>query len=207
MIPEKIKAKHSPMSPKAVKPPVGSFRPSEELVEVVDDRDRPIAVMSLAETHRQRLYHRSVFVLVYDREDRLYLQRRAKTKSSYPGCFDLSATGHVQAFESRENAGIRELNEELGLSVPGLVRLASVAASPQTAFEFVTLFSAGHFLDKPRPNPEEVEDGFFAGPDDVEDLVEHFRDLLTPALLHCHEQGLLFPMPKGLRPLEPHREG
>ena len=38
-----------------------------------------------------------------------------------------------------------------------------------------------------------LEDGFFASPDDVEDLLEHFRDLLTPALLHFHELGLLFP--------------
>jgi len=191
------------MPPKAVKPPVGSYRPPEELVEVVDERDRPIAVMSLAEAHRQRLYHRSVLVLVYDRENRLYLQRRVKTKNSYPGCFDLSATGHVQAFESREDAGLRELHEELGLSVPRLAHLASLAASPQTAFEFSTLFSAGLVPDDPRPNPEEVEDGFFAGPDDVEDLVEHFRDLLTPALLHCHEHGLLFPWEpreKGLCP-------
>ena len=196
MIPEKIKAKPRPMSPKAPKPPAGSLRPADELVEVVDDRDRAIAVMPLSEAHRQRLCHRSVMVLVYDRDNRLYLQRRAKTKSSYPGCFDLSATGHVRAFESREDAGRRELNEELGLSVPRLTRLASLAASPQTAFEFTTLFSAGLVQEEPRPNPAELDGGFFAGPDDVEDLVEHFRDLLTPALLHFHEQGLLFGRPK-----------
>ncbi|MBF0481931.1 MAG: NUDIX domain-containing protein [Desulfovibrionaceae bacterium] len=180
------------MSPKSVKFPAVSSRSGAEPVTVVDGRDRPLAVMPLAEVHRQKLYHRCVLVLVYDREHRLYLQRRAKSKSAYPGCFDLSATGHVQAFESREDAGIRELSEELGLTAARLARLASFPASPQTAFEFSTLFSAGRIQEEPRPNPEELDGGFFAGREDVEDLVEHFRDLLTPALLHCHEAGLLF---------------
>ena len=162
-----------------------------ELVEVVDKNDTPLLVMPLAEAHRQELMHRSVLVLVHDTENRVYLQRRSKSKALFPGFWDLSTTGHVKAGESREGAAQRELREELGLEADRLKLLYSVPADKGNGWEHVTVFSAGR-AEKPRPNPDEVMEGAFHDPEELAFLVEHFSEMLTPALLFAWERSLIF---------------
>ena len=72
-------------------------------VEVVDDFDRPLAKMNIAEAHRQSLKHRSVIVLLYNSSGQLYLQKRSSTKKQYPSRWDVSASGHVFVTESRKD--------------------------------------------------------------------------------------------------------
>lgn len=45
----------------------------------------------------------------------LLLQKRAARKDSYPGCYDISSAGHVQAGDDFLPTAIRELKEELGI--------------------------------------------------------------------------------------------
>ena len=168
-------------------------KPAEEMVDVVDENDRELLVMPLAEAHRQGLYHRAAMVLVYDPDGRLYLQKRAPHKDLYPGRFDLSATGHVQAGEAREEAAARELHEELGLTAKTLTPVDAAQASRDTAYEFVTVFSAGRLADTPRPNPEELSGGMFVDEAELAALVRDYRDCLTPAVVHFFEKGTLFP--------------
>lgn len=164
-----------------------------EAVEVVDKNDKPLCVLSLPDASRQVLRHRTVLVLVYDAKGRLFLQKRSKTKTLYPGRWDLSATGHVKASESREDAAIRELFEELGIRAAGLKRIQDVEASPSTGHTFVTLFSAGRIATSMRTNPEEIADGMFVDREELDLLACNFRDQLTPGLVFFWERGLLFP--------------
>lgn len=46
---------------------------------------------------------------------RILLQQRAFTKDSYPGQWDMSASGHVVYKDTIRNTAIRELREELGI--------------------------------------------------------------------------------------------
>ncbi|WP_300156057.1 NUDIX domain-containing protein [Solidesulfovibrio sp.] len=167
--------------------------PPPEMVDIVDAADRPLCVLPLAEAHRQGLYHRSVMVLVFDGRGKLYLQKRSARKSLYPGRFDLSATGHVRAGEARQDAAARELMEELGLRAPSLTCLDAVPAGQDTAYEFVTLFSAGRLAAAPRPNPEEVSGGMFVDAAELAALVRDYRDQLTPAVVRFFERKSLFP--------------
>lgn len=170
--------------------------PPPELVEYVDDLDRPLGVMPLSEVHRQSLSHRSVLVLLYDRTGKVYLQKRAATKQFYPGRYDVSASGHVRAGESRLDAAVRELDEELGIPVREMRVLAATPASPLTGYEFVTLFHAGRTPLPPRPNPEEVSDGMFVDHAELAYMVQRFRELLTPGLVHFFERNAVFPAAK-----------
>jgi isopentenyl-diphosphate delta-isomerase len=170
----------------------GKPEASPELVDIVDENDRPLMVMPLAEAHRQSLYHRSVLVLVFDPRGKLYLQKRGPHKSLYPNRYDLSATGHVQAGESRLAAAARELEEELGLRAKTLVQLDTAPASEQTGYEFVTLFSAGRSAEPPRPNPREVAGGMFVDRVELAALVRDYRDCLTPGLVHFFNKNSLF---------------
>jgi len=164
-----------------------------ELVEVVDDNDRPLCLMPLSEVHRQSLPHRSVLVLLYDAHGRLYLQKRSARKALYPGRLDLSASGHVRSGEAREDAALRELREDLGIRAKRLRVMAKVPAGPDTSWEFVTLYTAGRVSEPPAPDGKEVESGIFVEPTEMDYLARNHRDMLTPGLVHFWESGLLFP--------------
>lgn len=151
--------------------------------------------MPIDEVHAQALRHRAIVVLVYDVDGKVYLQKRSQSKSRFPGRWDLSATGHVTAGEAVEDAAARELHEELGLRARHLRLISQVGPSPATGWEFVSIYSAGVMADTPRPNPEEVDGGYFVDRAELGCMVENFRELLTPALIHFWEKGLIFANP------------
>ncbi|WP_034627835.1 NUDIX hydrolase [Desulfocurvibacter africanus] len=180
--------------PKSLKRNLKSFHsPASELVEVVDEKDRPIAVMPLQEVHKQCLRHRSVMVLLYNLQGKIFLQKRGQAKALYPGRWDISASGHVQAGESCEDAALRELQEELGIQLDSLKLKQRVGAGPNTGWEFVSLYSAGKINQHPAPAPLELAGGYFVDEQELESLVVNFRDLLTPGLAYFWENGLIFP--------------
>lgn len=48
------------------------------LIEIVDDNNRPLAVLPKDLAHRQLLKHRSVQVLVFNTEQKVYLKKEIK---------------------------------------------------------------------------------------------------------------------------------
>lgn len=89
--------------------------PGGELVEVVDDDDRVLAVVTRAEMRARRLQHRAVFIAVVDADDRVLVHRRSEHKDLWPGWWDLAVGGVVAAGEAYDAAAGRELHEEVGL--------------------------------------------------------------------------------------------
>ncbi|XP_078443179.1 nudix hydrolase homolog 3 [Wolffia australiana] len=69
--------------------------------------------------HRDGDYHRAVHVWIYaESTGELLLQRRADCKDSWPGLWDISSAGHISAGSSSLLTARRELEEELGISLP-----------------------------------------------------------------------------------------
>lgn len=90
-----------------------------ELLTVVDVNDRVVGYKSRAECHSDpSLIHRAAGVAVFDSSGRLLLQKRSRTKDLDPGLWGLSAAGHVGRGEDYEACIRRELQEELGISIP-----------------------------------------------------------------------------------------
>ena len=48
----------------------------------------------------------------------LLLQKRSKEKDSFPGCYDISSAGHIPAGCDFVESALRELREELGVTLP-----------------------------------------------------------------------------------------
>jgi len=88
---------------------------SEEIVQIVDRDNQVIGAVRRALMREQNLIHRAAYILVFNRNDELFVQERTMNKDIYPGHYDLAAGGVVLAGESYEQAAQRELEEELGV--------------------------------------------------------------------------------------------
>ncbi|MCX7825089.1 MAG: NUDIX domain-containing protein [Verrucomicrobiae bacterium] len=132
-----------------------------ELLDVVNERDEVVAQATRGEIHRRGLMHRAVHIFVFNPAGELYLQKRSQTKDRFPGCYDSSASGHLDAGESYDACARRELREELGLEADaGLMWLFKLPASAETGWEHVAFYT-WQTGATPRPNPREIESGRF----------------------------------------------
>lgn len=89
---------------------------AEEIVQIVDSSNRPIGAQPRAVMRRQGLIHRASYILVFNDNDELFIQKRTPTKDIYPGYWDIAAGGVVLADESYDTSASRELHEELGVA-------------------------------------------------------------------------------------------
>lgn len=140
---------------------------SEEIFDVVDDRDRVIGRQTRREVHARGLKHRAVHVLVFNQRGELFLQKRSFKKDTFPGAWDSSASGHLNSGEHYDPCAVRELREEIGLFLHRCPkRQFKIDACEQTGREFVWVYrceSNGPF----RLNQEELECGAFFKPDHI----------------------------------------
>jgi isopentenyldiphosphate isomerase len=90
--------------------------PAEELVDVVDDGGGVVGTVTRARMRAERLRHRCTFVLVRDSTGAVLVHRRSEDKDLWPGRWDLAVGGVVAAGEDWEDAAVRELAEEVGVS-------------------------------------------------------------------------------------------
>lgn len=152
-----------------------------EILEIVDADDRVVGTATRADIHRRGLLHRAVHVFVFNNHGEIYVQRRSASKDRHPLKLDSSAAGHVDPGETYEQTGVRELREELGLSVP-LKEVLRVSASEKTDFEHVVLFKA-ITVEEPTPNPEEILWGGFMPADRLPEMMAEDPQDFVPAFV------------------------
>ena len=132
---------------------------NDEYFDVVDAADNVLRAERRFVVHRDKLMHRAVHVLVFNCDGKLYIQRRSMQKDSAPGKWVSSCSGHVDSGENYDEAVVRELKEEIGLTKPGqLERLFKLSPCEETGHEFVWLyrcFAEGPFV----LNPDEIIEG------------------------------------------------
>ena len=140
-----------------------------EVFDIVDASDRVIGRAQRRQVHALRLRHRAVHVLVFDPTGKLFVQKRTATKDTFPGCYDSSASGHLNSGEDYDACAVRELREELGLEIVHrhLRRHVKLTASQETGWEFVWVYSL-HGDYRPKINPDEIESGKFLTREHVE---------------------------------------
>lgn len=93
------------------------MKPSvNEIVQIVDKDNRVIDAVPRHIMRQQRLIHRASYILVFNLNNELFIQKRTMSKDVYPGFWDVAAGGVVLADESYEESASRELQEELGIS-------------------------------------------------------------------------------------------
>ena len=117
----------------------------EEIFDVVNERDEVVGQMPRREVHRLGLRHRAVHVLVFNARGELFLQQRSLLKDNWPGVWDSSASGHLDTGETYDAGALREVREEIGLSLAAVpARLFKLAAGAETGMEFCWVYRAEH---------------------------------------------------------------
>lgn len=150
---------------------------TDEIFDLVNDRDEVIGQDTRANVHRLRLKHRAIHVLVFNRAGEVFLQKRSMKKDSFPGAWDSSASGHLDTGEDYDACAIRELREEIGLVIEHPpMRLFKIDACADTGQEFVWIYQ----LNAEGPftlHPDEIESGAWFNPAEVTRRVaEHPAD-------------------------------
>ncbi len=89
---------------------------SAEIFPIVDEKGNVIGKATRGECHSgSKILHPVVHLHVFDRDGRLYLQKRPDWKDIQPGKWDTAVGGHIDYGEDVETALRREAREELGL--------------------------------------------------------------------------------------------
>ena len=161
---------------------------TEEIFDVVNERDEVTGQRTRKEVHRLGLWHRAVHVLVFDSRGRVFLQKRSLNKDRQPGLWDSSASGHLDCGESYDACAVRELREEIGLALScPPQRLFKLAASERTDQEHVWVYrceAEGPFT----LHPEEIERGDWFAPLQVTRWMKERPEEFTDALLVIWKQ-------------------
>jgi len=143
------------------------FAMPEEIFDVVNERDEVIDRQPRSEVHRLGLLHRAVHVLVFNARGETFLQKRSKTKDREPAKWDSSCSGHVDSSEDYDACAVRELQEELGLTIaPPPPRLFKINACAETDQEFVWVYRCEAEVPF-QLHPDEIERGGWFAPQEV----------------------------------------
>jgi isopentenyldiphosphate isomerase len=152
---------------------------SEEIFDVVNERDEAIGRAPRKEVHARGLRHRAVHVLVFNARGEVFLQKRSMKKDTAAGLWDSSSSGHLDSGEDYDNCAVRELREEIGLDLNSgtrgtrpsdLKRLFKIDACAETGWEFCWIYrceSEGPF----ELHPDEIETGDWFTPGKVSSWV------------------------------------
>jgi 16S rRNA (adenine1518-N6/adenine1519-N6)-dimethyltransferase len=141
-----------------------------ELVDVIDQDDEVIGQATKDECHERGLLHRSVFVFLFDGQDRMILQKRSSKKKIRPNKITAAASGHVEAGEDTETAALRELHEELGISVP--LQSSIITMGPYDYDKELIFLFVGKSDSHLTPNPAEIDEVLYLTIDEIRTGIE-----------------------------------
>lgn len=135
------------------------------------------------EIHEKGWWHQTAHVWIYNSRGEVLLQKRSMTKDSYPGLWDISAAGHVDAGESPLQAAIREVSEEVGIGIKeedlqkiGVRKSAKEISSKEyinNEFQNMYLYRFDGELENLKISREEIDEIKFISLDKLEEEIKN----------------------------------
>lgn len=164
-----------------------------ELFDVIDSKGNPTGqIVSREKVHAEGIPHRTAHIwIIREKEGRvqILLQKRSQNKDSFPGKFDTSSAGHIQAGDEPLESALRELKEELGISaVPEQLHFAGTFPISfakefhgkmfrDEEIAFVYIFNEPVNTDELILQTEEVESVQWFDLEEVREKCEKHRDI------------------------------
>lgn len=134
-----------------------------EQLDIVDAHDDIVGKASRVEAHKKGLLHRIAYVMLFDPDGRIFMQKRSASKETYANCWEGSLSGHLLSGETYKEAAERELHEELGACVSRkhLKNIVEFGFNGEEERALVTLFLVKDFKENIELDEEEVSKGEF----------------------------------------------
>lgn len=161
----------------------------EEYFDLLDENGNKTGKIKLRKlVHRDGDWHRAVHIWIYNDRKEILLQRRSPNKDSDPNLLDISCGGHLTSGDDSLTGALRELKEELGLSVKKeeLKYITTLKRSPKHDDGFVDneyddlyLLNVNKSCDEMQFQEEEISEIFFIAYDDFKKMVEEGREDLV----------------------------
>ncbi len=129
-------------------------------VVLVNKEDKIIGYKEKYSAHRHPVpLHRAISVLIYNKDGQMLLQRRAKTKPTWPLFWTNACCTHPLAKESYKDAAERRLKEEMGFTVPLRHKFSFIYKAKYDEewgeHELDHVF-VGEYSGEVKPSPDEV---------------------------------------------------
>jgi isopentenyldiphosphate isomerase len=156
-----------------------NYQHPDEIFPVVDEDGNTIgeALRSVCHNGKSKLLHPVVHLHLFDKEGRLFLQKRSMKKDIQPGKWDTSVGGHVAPGEKTEDALRREASEELGITFGEAVFVSKYVWESSVERELVNSFMT--VSDQvPVTNPDEIEEGRYWTASEI--IASTGKGLFTP---------------------------
>lgn len=155
----------------------------QDLVVLVDTKDREVGFMDKMEAHQKGLLHRAFSVLIFNSENQFLIQRRADTKYHSAGLWSNTCCSHPAPEETILNACHRRLKEEMGLTCEALTDLYhfiyKVEFENHLSEHELDHVIIGYSDSKPLLNPNEASDWKYISYDELKKDIANNPDAYT----------------------------
>lgn len=155
-----------------------------EWLDVVNENDEVVGRATRDDVHRDSLIHRSAHILLLNSKNQIFVQLRSLSKDNSAGLWDTSAAGHVDSGESYLQCAVRELAEELGVTLrpDDLTPVGRLPPERRNGFEFTQIYTA--CSDQPLTlQAEEIDDGRWVSADELDTWISEDRAAFTDTFL------------------------
>ena len=150
----------------------------DELFPIVDEEGQVVGKATRGECHGgARLLHPVVHLHVFNNNGEIFLQKRPEWKDIQPGKWDTAVGGHIDYGETPEEALVREVREELGITTFTPQWLGMYVFESQRERELVYVYQTVHDGEI-HPSEAELDGGRFWTIDEIRSAIG--KGILTP---------------------------
>ena len=148
----------------------------------VDKDDNEIGVGPQEIAHANGIIHRVIRIYLFNSRGEVLLQKRAAHLRTNPGKWNESVAGHVDVGETYQEAAVREMQEELGLSGIELQEFKKIylEENEENKRKRFTALYTGRYDGEVHPNAEEVSIVRWVSPEIIRKEIienpEHFSE-------------------------------
>ncbi len=134
-----------------------------ELVVLVDEQNNVVGTTDKATVHTTDTpLHRAFSLFLFNTKNELLITKRAISKKTFPGVWTNTVCGHPRLHETPEDAALRRLSEEMGITHAKVREVAPYryrfADSSGIVENEICPICIGFSDENPIPDPKEVDE-------------------------------------------------
>ena len=153
-----------------------------ENVILVDENDNQIGVEEKLKAHREKKLHRAFSIFIFNKEEKMLLQKRAVTKYHSGELWTNTCCGHPRPRETIEVAAHRRLKEEMRFDCPlqeiNILKYETDLGNGLFENEIDHILK-GVYDETPKPDPNEAEACKWISPEELKKDISKNPDTYT----------------------------